>query len=99
MACNTAEKVCELPPRKWTAEVARREVGLLGSDDAARARQAFLDQTGEPWQPLEARYREVSIDEARASLGDEEFRRAYADGRGLSVEGGFDFVLGRVRST
>jgi len=59
--------------------------------------EAFLE-TGEPWQQPEGRYREVSIDAVRARLGNEEFQRAYAEGRSLSVEEAFDLALGRVGS-
>jgi len=61
--------------------------------------QAFLDGTGEPWQRLEAHYREVSLDTLRARLTDEEFQRAYAKGKRLSVEEAFDLALGRLRSS
>jgi hypothetical protein len=47
--------------------------------------QAFLDRTGEPWQDLEARYRNQSMADVRAHLGDEQFDRAYAQGTKLSV--------------
>ena len=61
--------------------------------------QAFLDETGEPWQQLEAHYREVSLDALRARLADEEFQRAYAEGKRLSGEEAFDLALGRLRSS
>jgi Tfp pilus assembly protein PilF len=48
--------------------------------------QAFLDRTGEPWQDLEARYRNQSLADVRAHLGDEQFDRAYAQGMKLSVD-------------
>jgi predicted ATPase/class 3 adenylate cyclase len=51
--------------------------------------QAFLDRTGEPWQDLEARYRDQSLAQVRAHLGDEQFDRAYAQGRTLSVDEAF----------
>jgi tetratricopeptide (TPR) repeat protein len=59
--------------------------------------QAFMDQTGEVWEP-EAHRREISITEVRAHLGDSEFERAYAEGMRLSAEEGFDLALGTVRS-
>jgi predicted ATPase/class 3 adenylate cyclase len=61
--------------------------------------QAFRDLTSNPWQDKEARYRQISIDAARARLGAEEFQRAYSEGRRFSVEEVFDFALGRVRSS
>jgi tetratricopeptide (TPR) repeat protein len=48
--------------------------------------QAFLDRTGEPWQDLEASYRNQSLADVRAHLGDEQFGRAYAQGMKLSVD-------------
>jgi len=59
--------------------------------------QAFMDQTGQVWEP-EAHRREISITEVRAHLGDSEFERAYAEGMRLSAEEGFDLALGTVRS-
>ena len=40
--------------------------------------QAFLDRTGQPWEELEARYRQDSLDQVRARLGQEQFERAYS---------------------
>jgi predicted ATPase/class 3 adenylate cyclase/Tfp pilus assembly protein PilF len=48
--------------------------------------QAFLDRAGEPCQDLEARYRNQSLAQVRAHLGDEQFDRAYAQGMKLSVD-------------
>ncbi len=59
--------------------------------------QAFMDQAGGVWQESEAHHREISINEVRARLGDAEFERAYAEGKKLSVEEGFNIALGRVR--
>ena len=42
------------------------------------AAQAFLDRTGIPWEEANARYRQDSLDLARAHLGDEQLERAYA---------------------
>ena len=61
--------------------------------------QAFMDQSGGMWQESEAHDREISINELRARLGDAEFERAYAEGKRLSIEEGFNIALGRVRST
>jgi len=54
------------------------------------AAQALLDQTGAPWDPLGARDRQESLDQAGAALGDEQFHRAYARGMAL----GFDQAIG-----
>jgi len=48
--------------------------------------QAFLDRAGQPCQDLEARYRNQSLADVRAHLGDEQFDRAYAQGMTLSVD-------------
>ncbi len=60
--------------------------------------QAFMDQMGAVWQGHEAHDQEISINEVRAHLGDAEFERAYAEGRRLSAEQGFDLALGRMRA-
>ena len=60
------------------------------------AAQALLDQTGAPWDPLEARYRQESLDQAGAALGDEQFQRAYARGMTLSFDQAIDLALGQV---
>jgi predicted ATPase/class 3 adenylate cyclase len=61
--------------------------------------QVFMDQAGKVWQESDAHHREISINELRARLGETEFERAYAEGKRLSVEEGFNIALGRVRST
>ena len=48
--------------------------------------QAFLDRTGQPWQELEARYRQASLDQIRAHLSHEQFERAYVTGTALSPD-------------
>jgi predicted ATPase/class 3 adenylate cyclase len=57
------------------------------------AAQAFLDRTGNPWQGLDARDRQDSLDQARAHLGDEQLQRAYAQGMALSPEKALDLAL------
>ena len=61
--------------------------------------QAFLDRTEEPWQKLEARYRQDSLDDVRARLGEEQADWAYAEGMTLSVDQALDLALGRLRPT
>jgi hypothetical protein len=51
------------------------------------AAQAFLDLTGEQWVEPERRYRDDSLEECRARLGDDDFPRAYAEGTGLGIDG------------
>jgi tetratricopeptide (TPR) repeat protein len=57
------------------------------------AAQALLGQTGVPWDPLEARYRQESLDQAGAALGDEQFQRAYAHGMALSLDQAISLAL------
>jgi predicted ATPase/transcriptional regulator with XRE-family HTH domain len=60
------------------------------------AAQALLDQTGAPWDPLDAPHRQESLNQASAALGDEQFQRAYARGMGLSFDQAIDLALGQV---
>ena len=55
--------------------------------------QAFIDRTDSPWQEFDARYRQDSLDQARAHLGDEQLERAYAQGIALSLEKALDLAL------
>jgi len=48
--------------------------------------QAFIDRSGEPWQDLEARYRQDSLAQVRAHLGDERFDQAYGKGQTLRID-------------
>jgi tetratricopeptide (TPR) repeat protein len=57
------------------------------------AAQALLDQTGVPWSLLDARYRQESLDQAGAALGDEQFQQAYARGMALSFDQAIDLAL------
>jgi hypothetical protein len=56
--------------------------------------QAFLDRSGEPWQDLEARYRQHNLAQVRAYLGDELLDRAYAKGMALNVDQALRTALG-----
>ena len=58
--------------------------------------QALLDRTGKPWEDPEARYREASLDNVRARLGDEQWGRAYAEGTALSLDEALDLARGTV---
>jgi hypothetical protein len=60
------------------------------------AAQALLDQTAVPWEPFDARYRQESLDQADAALGDEQFHRAYTRGMALSFDQAIDLALGQV---
>jgi predicted ATPase/class 3 adenylate cyclase len=59
--------------------------------------QAFLDRTGESWQEPEARYRQDSLTTLRATLGAEQFDRAYAQGKALSLDQALDLALATTR--
>jgi predicted ATPase len=57
------------------------------------AAQAALDRIGMPWQPVEARYRQQSLQHVRAALGDERFDDAYATGMKLTSEAAIGLAL------
>ena len=57
------------------------------------AAQALLDQTGVPWDTVDVHYRQESLDQAGAALGDEQFQRAYARGMTLSFDQAIDLSL------
>jgi len=60
------------------------------------AAEAFLDQTGSPWDETDARDRQDLLDQARAHLGDEQLERGCAQGRALSLEKALDLALGKA---
>jgi predicted ATPase/DNA-binding XRE family transcriptional regulator len=62
------------------------------------AAQALLDQTGAPWDRLEARYRRESLDKLRAHPGDEQLERAHAQGTALSADEVLDLALRKAAS-
>jgi len=57
--------------------------------------QAFLDRTGQPWEDLEARYCQDSLDQVRAHLGQEQFDLAYARGMALQPDQALDLASGK----
>jgi predicted ATPase/class 3 adenylate cyclase len=61
------------------------------------AAQALLDQTGHRWEQGEARYRQDSLDQVRAHLGQEQFDRVYGKGTTLSLEQALDAALAEHR--
>jgi len=61
------------------------------------AAQALLDRTGVQLEPLDDRYRQESLGQARAAIGDEELQRAYARGLALSLDQVIELALGGVR--
>jgi predicted ATPase/class 3 adenylate cyclase len=58
--------------------------------------QAFLDPTGQPWEELEARYRQDSLAQVRARLGQEQFEPAYSMGMALSPDEALDLASGKA---
>jgi hypothetical protein len=60
------------------------------------AAQALIDQTGLQPEGLDDRYRQESLVQARAALGDEQAQRAYACGMALGLDQVIDLALGRV---
>jgi predicted ATPase/transcriptional regulator with XRE-family HTH domain len=59
--------------------------------------QAFGERAGQPWQEPEAGYRRDSLHTVRTSLGEEQFKRAYAQGMTLSLAQAFDMALAVAR--
>jgi non-specific serine/threonine protein kinase len=57
--------------------------------------QASIDPTGQPWEELEARYRQDSLDQVRAHLDQEQFERAYAGGMALNSNEALEMASGR----
>jgi len=57
--------------------------------------QAFQDRAGLPEDDFDARYRQNSLAQTRARLGDDELERAYAEGAALSLEQALDLALTR----
>jgi hypothetical protein len=58
--------------------------------------QAFLDPTGQPWEELEARYRQDSLAQVRARLGHEQLELAYSSGMALSFGEALDLASGKA---
>jgi predicted ATPase len=58
--------------------------------------QAFLDPTGQPWEELEARYRQDSLTQVRARLGQEQFEPAHSRGMALSPDEALDLASGKA---
>jgi tetratricopeptide (TPR) repeat protein len=59
------------------------------------AGQALISQTGVAWEVLDDRYRQESLRQARAVLGDEQLQRAHARGMALSFDQAIDLALGK----
>jgi predicted ATPase len=60
--------------------------------------QAFLGPTGEAWQDPEARYRQESLSQLRARLGDKQADQAYAKGLALSPDQALDLATGTAHT-
>jgi predicted ATPase/class 3 adenylate cyclase len=57
--------------------------------------QAFLDRTGGAWSEDDARDRRDSLGQAHVHLGDEQLKRAHAQGMALSLDKALDLALRR----
>jgi predicted ATPase len=56
--------------------------------------QAFLSRAGLPWDKTEeAHYRQDSLDQARAHLGDQQLEQAYTQGLALSLDQALDLAF------
>jgi predicted ATPase/DNA-binding XRE family transcriptional regulator len=62
------------------------------------AAQAVQDRTKVPWDELDARYRQDSLAQARARLGDKQLDQAYAYGMTFSLEQVLELALSRTSS-
>ena len=58
-------------------------------------RRPFVTGLEIPWQQLEARYRQDSLDQVRARLGEEQLQEACARGMRLSLDQALDLAFGR----
>jgi predicted ATPase/DNA-binding XRE family transcriptional regulator len=55
--------------------------------------QAMRDQTGLPWEPFDAHYRQQSLDLISAALGPEQLQRGYDEGTTLDYDGAIELAL------
>ena len=58
--------------------------------------QAFLDRAGQPWQDLEAHYRQDSLGHVRAHLGQQQFEQACAAGKALRPDQALALASGKT---
>jgi tetratricopeptide (TPR) repeat protein len=61
--------------------------------------QAFLDPTGQPWEELEARYRQDSLAQVRVRLGPDQFEPAYSRGMALNSDQALDLASAQTLPT
>ena len=61
--------------------------------------QAFLDPTGQPWEELEARYRQDSLAQVRARLGQDQFGPDYSRGMALNSDQALDLASAQTLPT
>jgi predicted ATPase/DNA-binding XRE family transcriptional regulator len=55
--------------------------------------QAMRDQTGLPWEPFDARYRQQSLDLISDALGPEQLQRVYDEGTALDYDRAIELAL------
>ena len=60
------------------------------------AAQAFLDRTGQPWEELEARYRQRSFSQLATHLSQQQLEQAHATGLTLSSGQALDLASGKA---
>ena len=60
------------------------------------AAQAVLDQTGQPWEELEALYCQDSLYQVRAHLGQQQSEQDHAKGMALSSGEALDLAAGKA---
>jgi predicted ATPase/DNA-binding XRE family transcriptional regulator len=58
--------------------------------------QAMRDQTGLPWEPFDARYRQQSLDLISNALGSEQLQRGYDEGTALDYDSAIDLALSQT---
>jgi hypothetical protein len=58
--------------------------------------QALLDRIGLPWEELEGRYRQESLDQVRAHLSQTQFDQAHAKGMALGINEALDLAIGKT---
>ena len=75
-----------------------RAAKLTGASDAIEADIVAVTPQAYVWTSIEQQVRDDNWARLRQALGDREFERSYAVGRGLTFEAATDLALGRARS-
>ena len=80
-------------PRPGVPGRGRGQLASVGR--ASRHRASLPQPTGQPWEELEARYRQDSLDQVRTYLPREQFEQARAEGTALSSDEALDLASGK----